>query len=42
MDWLSWHGGWVRDWMWLLWIALAAAAVLSVVWRWKNRRSARR
>jgi len=42
MDWLSWHGDWVRNGMWLLWIALGAAALLSIIWRWKNRGAARR
>ena len=34
---MDWHGDWVRDGMWLLWVALALVAAFTVIARWFDR-----
>ena len=39
---MEWHGDWVRDGMWLLWIGLALAVVYTLIARRKQRRGKRK
>ncbi len=41
---MDWHGDWVRDGMWLLWIALALGIVYTAIARrgeWRRKRKER-